>query len=194
MKIKVLIGVPCNRTVKAKTMESLLKLVDYSNDKYEFDFTFAIEGYTIAENRIYCAIKAMKANCTHLLFIDDDMTFPPETLEQLLSHEKEIVGVVASPRMITENTTVLKLDGDVLMKHEIPKELFEVTHVGTGVMLIDMEVFKKIGEPYFKFTTHLNGMTLDGEDAYFCQRAREKDIKIYCDPTLSIGHLGDYLY
>jgi choline kinase len=192
MSIKVGIAMACNRTIKAKTFEALLKMVDHAD--YDYEFIIAIEGYTIAENRIYCVMKALKANCTHLLFLDDDMTFPPETLEQLLSHEKEIVGVVASPRIITENTTVLKLDGEVLTTSEIPKELFEVAHVGTGVMLIDMEVFKKIDQPYFKFTTHPNGMTLDGEDAYFCQQARKKDIKIYCDPTLSIGHIGDYLY
>jgi len=192
MNIKVTVGIACNRVVKPKTMACLLEMI--VNGGYDFHIVIAEHGYTIAENRLYCAAQAVQNKSDYLLYIDDDMTFPPETLEQLLSNKKEIVGVVASPRMITDNTTVALLDGKVLKKEDIPKELFEVSHVGTGVMLIDTKVFEKIEQPYFQFTTYPNGMTLDGEDAWFCKQARKAGLNIYCDPTLSIGHLGDYLY
>ena len=34
---------------------------------------------------------AKEFNCTHILFVDDDMAYKPESLEQLLSHDLDIV-------------------------------------------------------------------------------------------------------
>lgn len=192
-KLKIAVGVPCNRTVKAKTTEALLRLVDFSKDKYDFFFTFPSEGYTIAENRLYIAIQALKRKCSHLLFIDDDMVFEPNTLDRLLSHQKDIVGVVYHSRQLEDNTTVVLEDGTILKK-DFPQELMKCKHVGAGVMLVDLSILKELDEPWFKFATYPNGSTLIGEDSWFCSQARKKGFEVWCDPTLSVGHIGDFSY
>lgn len=184
MSAKICIAIVTNRLIKPKTVFSLINL------KVPFDkqVVVATEGYTTAEGRTYCVVQAIKNNCTHILFIDDDMTFPPETLEKLLSHGKAIVGVASHSRKLPLTSTVSMYD------EEMPKELFKCHAVGMGVALIDLKIFSEIERPWFKFETHENGRILIGEDAWLCQQARNKGYEVYCDPTIEIKHLGDYEY
>ena len=180
---KIAIGIPTNRGLKAKMAESLLNLV--ANTEAEYHFILATEGYTIAENRNYIASQALKNNCEYLLMADDDMTFPANTLQKLLDTGKRIVGVLSYSRMLPLKPTVVPVD-------KITNELFECKEVGGGVLLIDTKVFKEIKQPWFDVETHPFGMVKVGEDAYFCHKAREQGIKVWCLPTLQIGHLGEY--
>jgi len=67
-----------------------------------------------------------------------------------------------------------------------------------GVGLIDMRVFERIEKPYFEFITYkkgdFKGMVKIGEDGSFCEKVKKVGIDIYCDPTIAIGHLGEYEY
>ncbi len=189
MNTKIAIGISTNRRVKPQTMACLLNLINYHD--YELEFIVASEGYTIAENRLYIMVQALKRKCSHLLFIDDDMTFEPNVLDRLYAHEKDIVGVVFHSRTLDVKPSIV-IDGEVVT--EIPKELTKVQHVGTGIMLINLGIVKEIPEPWFYFATFPNGQTLKGEDAWFCERAIEAGFEVWVDPTIKVGHLGDYLY
>ena len=192
MNTKIAIGIPCNRVIKPKTMQSLLELVHYSSDIELFPI-IATEGYTIAENRSYILAQAVKNGCDYLFFIDDDMVFPPNTLEQLLSHKKEVIGVPYYSRKLPRESVVVYEDGTEV-KGELPDDLFKCQHVGTGIMLIDLSIIKDLERPYFFMQTHEVGFTIMGEDAWFCQQVRKAGHKIWCDPNLEIKHIGDYVY
>lgn len=186
MNSKVAIAMACNRGIQPKTVTSLLELVAHS--KVDF-FVIAEEGYTISENRAYCVAQARQNDCTHLLFVDDDMIFPPDTLEKLLAHQKEIVGTLYHSRKLPLTPTVELLEGT-----EMQKELFKVKAVATGIVLIDLKVFEKIDKPYFDMEHHESGYTTMGEDSWFCRQAERKGIGIWCDPTIHIKHIGNYNY
>lgn len=199
MDAKIAIAIVTNRQIKPKTVECLLNMVFYTNERV-FPIV-ATEGYTTAEGRNYCVIQALKNECTHILFIDDDMIFPPDTLDILLKHKVDIVGVNSMSRALPLTTTIGQLkDGELWPHdkippyHKIPTTLFEVFSVGMGVALVDMTVFDKIPKPWFKFEVHENGKIMIGEDAWLCKQARENGMRVWCDPTLPIGHIGDYNY
>lgn len=196
--MKITLAICTNRGIKAKTAQCLLDLV--SKSKHDFHILVAERGYTIAENRNYCVVQAQKNNSDYLLFIDDDMTFPENTLDQLLSHKKDVVGVNSYSRVLPLSTTVGLLNEKGEYKHpskypawemKIPDELFEVYFVGCGVCLIDMKVFEKIKSPYFAFTYDKNGQVANGEDGLFCDQVKKAGMKVWCDPTIKIGHLGE---
>jgi GT2 family glycosyltransferase len=199
---KITLAICTNREVKAKTVAALLELVAYSKD-IDFHILVASRGFTIAENRNYCVIQAQRALSDYLLFVDDDMTFPKDTLEKLLANGKQIVGVNSYSRCLPPSSTVGLMDKNGEYMHpdyhpsfalKIPDELFKAYFVGTGVMLIDMKVFDAIATPYFAFSVDEHGQVANGEDGSFCDKAKKVGIDVWCDPTIAVGHLGEYEY
>ena len=195
--MKITIGVPTNRGVKGKTVKCLLDLVAKGGD---FHIVVATEGYTTAQSRIYLAVQAQRNKSDYLLMIDDDMTFEPDILERLLANNKAIVGVNAYSRVLPLTSTVALMDENGKYKDpsnhtawqmKVPEELFECFAIGTGIILIKMEVFEKIKKPWFKFNMHKDGYMIEGEDAWFCSQAKKVGYKIYCEPSVKVGHIGE---
>lgn len=197
---KITLAICTNRDIKARTLQSLLELVDYG--KFDFHILVAQRGYTIAENRNYCVVQAEKNGSDYLFFIDDDMTFLPDTLESMLAHKVDVVGVNSYSRCLPLSSTVglikegkyMHPDKHTAWEMKIPSELFKCFFVGAGIMLIDMKVFDKIEKPYFEFIYGKNGMVLHGEDGTFCEKVKKAGMDIYCDGSIEVGHLGEYEY
>lgn len=199
--MKVTLAICTNREVKPKTVQSLLEMVNYSPE-IDFHIVFATRGFTIAENRNYCVVQAQRNNSEYLLFVDDDMVFPPETLDCLITQKKKVIGVNSYSRCLPPSSTVGLMDEQGNYKHpdkyaafemQIPSDPFEAYFVGAGVMLIEMTVFQDLEQPYFEFQSE-NGMVVNGEDGTFCDKVRKAGHEVWCDPTLDIGHLGEYEY
>lgn len=200
--MRITIAIVTNRQVQPKTLRSLLELV-HNNKHHDLDFVVATEGYTTAQGRIYCVIQAQKNQSDYLLYVDDDMILPNDSIDRLLAHNKEIIGVNSYSRTLPLSSTVMMMDEKGEYKDpskntefamKVPEELFEVLAVGTGVALIKMEVFETINKPWFKFDIHRDGYMIQGEDAWFCSQARKEGYKIWCDGSLEIGHIGSYIY
>lgn len=186
---KICVGTLSNRGFKPQTVESLFNL----DVPYEKIFAVATQGYHIAENRNWLAFKALNGECDYLFMVDDDMIFPSDTLTRMVGYEKDIVGVAYRPRN-DKKDTYIPLDKVHIDNPDLPKELFECEAVGTGIILIDIRVLKTLPWPFFSFESDVNGVTLHGEDWNFCKKARKAGYKIWCDPTLEVGHIGDYTF
>ena len=200
--MKITLAICTNREVKPKTVSSLLEMVAHSKE-IDWHILVASRGYTVAENRNYCAVQAQKNGSDYLLFIDDDMTFPKDTLERLLGANKEVVGVNSYSRVLPLSPTTGLMDKDGKYMHpdyhmpyemKIPDELFKAYFVGCGVCLIDMKVFEKIKKPWFTFKAHKNGGIIHGEDGWFCEQVKKAGMDVWCDGTIPIFHIGEYLY
>ena len=200
--MKITLAIVTNRGVRPKTAGCLLELVNHSKE-LDFHILVAEKGYTIAENRNYCVVQAQKNGSDYLIFIDDDMTFPADTLKKLLAHGREVVGVNSYSRVLPLSSTVGMMDKngkymhpDYHMPYEMktPEELFKAYFVGCGVCLIDMKVFEKIKKPWFTFKAHKNGGIVHGEDGWFCEQVKKAGMDVWCDGSLEIGHLGEYEY
>ncbi len=133
--------------------------------------------------------RSLERGSEWMLFLDDDHTFPPTLLNQLLSHDQPIVASLylqrADPFLpiayaVKEEGNYWPLDLSVCDK----EGLVEVAGAGTGGMLIRSEVFTKIPAPWFVHTTE------QSEDLYFCDRAREAGIPIYVDLAARLGHIA----
>ena len=180
--LKIAIASLTNRGFKAETVKSLLEL----KCPYKKSIIIATQGYHIAENRNYMAVQAIKNKCDFIFSFDDDMVFPPNTLEKLLSYRKDIIGVNSHPTA-----------GESKTYEPIGEEkdgLIECNKVGTGIILIKTEIFNKIPRPWFSFKNSELGNTINGEDWMFCLRAREVGFKIWVDVSLEIGHIGQTIF
>lgn len=199
--MKILIGIPTNRQIQPQTVLSLANMIEKSKREHELMFLIASGGYTIAENRNYLCVQAIKNKCDYVMMIDDDMIFPPETLNSLIGADKDYVGVIAHSRTLPAmpvvtpfNIEEISLTDKLMGNIKFPDTLFKVKGVGGSVTLLKTSVLDKLEKPWYGFKSHDTGMTRVGEDYWFCEALTKAGIDIWVDPSLKIGHIGNYIY
>lgn len=181
--VKIALALPTNRGIKPKTLQSLLELVAYKN--YDYEIIIGTEGFNTAENRTWLTAQASKAGCTHIFCVDDDMVYEKDTLEKLLSHDKDIVGARYANRRGTGEVVEYLSD-----KSEDGEYLVEVKALGGGCVLIKMDVFRKVPQPWFWYKTNEVGAVTMSHDWYFCEKAREVGYQVWCDVSINPLHIG----
>lgn len=149
----------------------------------------------LPQNRHNLVREAQKMGVSHLLFLDDDMTFPADTLGRLLARGALVAAANCTTRALPIIPTAVKNDQRVPSAGKTGIEL--VDQVGCAVMLIDMKVFDRVPLPWFKFEwDEAYPDTYCSEDMYFCKKVRAQGIGIAIDHDLSqqIGHVGEMEY
>jgi hypothetical protein len=189
------IGIPCHDGFKAEMVLSLL----HALAGFPHSVHFAVhKGCYLHANREAIVQEAIAAGSTHLMFLDTDIVFPPDGIQKLLAHGKAIVGGAYNVKALPPVSTIKLADanGDFVNTSgaSLPREPFPCAAVPTGFMCLDLTALLASGlpAPYFTFGTYKG--QLMGEDVHFCQRARAAGLEIWCDPTIALGHVGDYLY
>lgn len=125
---------------------------------------------------------------SHLLFLDSDMTPPPDTVERLLSHNLPIVGALMFARV--EPFWVCAGYGGVssppvnLSDVGGPDPLRQVDWCGTGCLLISREALLQVPKPWFVHQADA------GHDVYFCRQAGSVGLPIHVDTATCVGHIG----
>ena len=147
-------------------------------------------------NRNTLAQIAVDNEFNHLWLVDNDMTFPPDTLARLLQHDKAIVGAAYNYRNLPQRTTV-KLrnpEGLVYIPDKIPDRLFACYAIGSGCKLVKTEALRLMPRPWFWLRHDENGQMITTDDVWFCEQAQSVGIDTWCDPTISARHIGDFQY
>lgn len=127
---------------------------------------------------------------THLLMIDDDHVFDGNILFKLLNYNVDIIGALAFKRRPDFAPCVYKKNKKGDHYTILPKEFMEVDAIGSGFVLIKRKVFEDIEFPWFQ-TEYDDNFVHWSVDFDFCKKAKEAGFKIFCDPSISIKHIGD---
>jgi hypothetical protein len=160
-----------------------------------------VKSSTLSQQREDIVDKAMKDQCDALLWADSDQVFPGYTVRRLLKHGKDIVGCNIALKMIPSLPTARKHSetypkvGEIVYTRPESTGLEKVWRLGFGIMLINMDVFKRIEKPYFNLGWSKE-IGYKGEDWSFCEKAEAAGTDIWVDHDLSkdIYHLGTYRY
>ncbi len=185
------------------TVPSLVALCVPSMDMVHADFamsfaricqnteppTMIVNGRSsiVSVARNLCVEAAIKAQASHIMFLDSDMIFPSNTIKRLLAHDKDIVGALYPQRTPPFSPLGVSLSGQAIYATH---GLQQMQIMPTGCLLIRSSVFARLTRPYFN--TRTNGEAIVGEDYHFCERARIAGFTIWCDGDLSreLGHIG----
>jgi len=148
-----------------------------------------------ADARNKLVLAAQSKGAQHLLMVDSDMGFPDDALIQLHNRGKDIVGATARRR---------RPPFQILGKWDekevgLASGLHRAEVLGTGLILIDMNVFEQIEPPWFHTEFYWNRRDRNNpkgyvsEDTYFVSKAKLGGIDTYVDLKLSeqIVHIGD---
>lgn len=202
--LHVVIAVPSGEMWHRKFGLSLAMMV--------IDFMSHIPGCSEQQLRVFCkkgtilpnsrqelVEQAIDIGASHILFVDADQSFPPDTLRRLLAHKVPVVGCNIPIKVFPSTPTArAKTDSPrgELVFSEGKEGLERVWRLGTGVMLIDLRVFKHLPKPWFALTWKDDSGNFEGEDWYLCKILEEAGYFVYVDHTLSmeVGHWGEMNY
>ncbi len=135
---------------------------------------------------------ALESGCKHLMFIDDDMVWQPDMVHNLWKHQYAIVSALTVRKQWPHfsGAVLMGEDGKRTVAPEF-KGVIEVDAVGTGFMLINMDVFRKLKRPWFAMPP-LREDT-EGEDYFFCTNAKNEGYKVWVDCDVQVGHLAQHI-
>ena len=186
---KICIGVIAGAGIQTQTVVTLLGLVKLN--PYIDNFIIH-QGPYIHENRERVVLKAQEGNYSHLLFVDADMSFGASVPTQLMAHKKDIVAAMYHIKRTPTRPVTLIENGRQMTMEEVPREPFKCYATGAGCMLIKMSVFDKIKRPWFSHDR--TSKTIEGEDVWFCKKARKAGYEIWVDPSIPIEHIGTAVF
>lgn len=183
---KLAIGLPCSWShVPFPTVLSILRM-----ERPGFELIPATNG-PIDGLRNHIVEQALLAGASHLIFMDMDQTYPVDTITKLLSHKLPVVGCLVHRRYPPFDPLLYR--GDIgtyeLIENYEKGDLIEVDATGTGCLMFDMEVFRNMPAPWFRFRLTADNLPI-GEDFGFCSDLRKAGYKIFVDTSIQCGHLS----
>ena len=198
--IKVSVCVPCRDQLHSAFAFDLAKLVQHcAGIGLDVVPHFSL-GTLIVNQRDQLAEMALDAGSTHILWLDSDMIFPADTIQQLLAHDKSVVAGNYVTRQYPHKTVAYEKLHDwssyVVNDAELGTDLIEVEAVGMGCMLVTTDLVRNMRKPRFQVVWQERYQDHMGEDFFFCLNARELGHEIWIDNSLSrqLSHLGTFAF
>lgn len=205
-KIKLAIGTPTTGLTRVEWASSLLDMQqDLLHDAalgIEDIKLFFYSTSVIPKNRHVIVENAQKWGATHILWIDDDMVFPPIAARSLIYSMKKnpteyrILGANCVKRQYPIRFMATGLDGKEVVSYN-KSGIEQVFYTGNAFVLMDMKLFDEFEKPWFAFGWNPIIEDFGTEDIYFMARVfKEKEIKTYVDHDVSnlIDHVGFWFF
>ncbi|MBR3334302.1 MAG: hypothetical protein IKG23_08450 [Clostridia bacterium] len=188
--MRLMVAVPTTDYVHAEFMKCLVGLTKkLASDGV--DFEEQIIGGTLiywARNRI--AHRAIEGGFTHVLWLDSDMTFKPDIVDDLLWCGKDIVcGAFVSRRPPYGPCVYTSIEDPANMTkvEDFGTEPFLVDGCGFATVLTSVSLLKAVMD---RFDTCFMPTEQYGEDMAFCDRVKQIGGEIWCEPTVRPGHIA----
>lgn len=185
--MKLLIAIPSLDYMHSKFVDCLTKLTAKLS-KDGVDFEVKIESGTlvyIARDKL--ALYAINNDFTHVLWLDADMVFTENLLDDLMFSGKDFVTGIAHSRRPPYVSCVFKNMVNIERFEEYPNDTFKIAGCGFACVLISVEIMRDVQMTFG--TCFLPEKTL-GEDLAFCDRARYCNHTIWAEPGARLGHIG----
>lgn len=207
MTDSILFATPCyGGQVTAQHFNSCLKLKEeLTRVGLAHDWLVGWNESLVHRARMEMCATFLKSRHSHLFWIDADIEFEPEDVAKLWNLETDIAcGVYAMKKRDAQWFAAWK-DGKLVSDLDQFEGPIEVDYAGTGFLLIRREVLEKLAEtaPSYEgpngrvpalFLTPIHNDGLESEDYHFCRIAREAGFKIIMEPSVRLGHYGQYRY
>jgi hypothetical protein len=194
--VRLVIGGPTLATVPASFALDLVQLYAHTVAHGPWSsVTVGLIGATYVHvGREAFLEQAIRSHATHVLWLDTDMTVPPDTALRLCAHQRAIVAancVMRDPRLLC----TAQRGGQRIQTTPASTGLDIVDSVGLAVCLMRTDVVADLPRPWFRHGLTATGGDL-GEDITFCRALTQAGHAIWIDHDLSqeIGHIGQYTY
>lgn len=152
------------------------------------------------------------SDCTHLLFVDDDMSWQGDDVFKMLKKNKDLLVAVGRKKCeAIDYAAVEYVDKDGALIGELAEKeedvLLRMKYAGAAFMLIKKSVIEKMYEEYHYYKCKQVGEgayslfrceytqeQFHTEDYMFCKLWERIGGEIWCYPNVTLGHLGQKDY
>ena len=188
--------------------------------KYNINFritTLRNESLVPRARNILNAMFLEAKECTHLMFIDADIEFEPESVIRMLAMDKDLItGAYPKKTLPVDYAINLKFADKEKTQVRVDMGAVEVLDASTGFWLMKRKVVERMIEAYPELF-YLNDSSIDpkfnqycysffdtihdpddnrylSEDYTFCRRWQKIGGQIWLDPNTKLNHVGSYTF
>lgn len=190
---QVLIGVSTAEMSRISVFYDYLMTMDRPDNT---GFTYC-HGQSPAKARNIIIEEALKNNFSHVLFVDDDVLLPPDTLTKLLAHNVDAVTGLYCMRNYPHQPIIFSeaLENGHCKWHHLNGNntgLIEIVACGLGCALVSNRLLMDVRDNY-PYPVTLGELEPDGwcDDLSFWKRVRSLGYKIHCDTKAPAGHVAN---
>jgi len=201
----ILIGIPAPDTVPTIFMFNLTNIIAYTKRNYK-DLTDLVvatnSGVRTDRNRNYILKRAMAENIDYILWLDHDMIYPVDIICQYMRTKFDVIGclyfkrpVPHDPVVFIKNKTNTKKPYNAISPSSLlPDNVYPVDAIGYGGMMVNMDVYKKLGQKrwtHYGSNYHLPYEAEDrgSHDMTFCEDCKAAGYKILVHGSVRAGHI-----
>ena len=159
-------------------------------------------GIYIANLQNALAREFLKTDYEWFWLVNDDQSYPPDTLVNLLARGKDVIVPVCLEKNPPHFPIIYgeKATANGINRHRITLKrgqhgLIRVGACGGGGLLIHRRVFEAIPDPWWEVTTGKNEAGIyeqSSEDYDFCAKVQAAGFDIWCDLDVSVVHIAHY--
>lgn len=198
--MRYLVAIPCFDMVHTDFMLSLLNM-----QRVGESYCQVVKSSLIYDARNSLAKQAINNDFDRILWLDSDIVFDPDLMVRLARHlddgyeymsglyfKRQYPTEPVCFKTITQVQEGKELVTKALVYKDYPRDqLFEVDATGFGAVMMTVDLIKRVQDKYgLPFSPQL-GL---GEDMSFCWRAKQVGVKLYCDSSIRLKHIGSIAY
>jgi hypothetical protein len=189
MLAKLFIAIPAYGGIQAQTMGTVLGIIStLYNQGVSCELVMHPDCALIAFARAELMGQFLHSDCTHMLFMDADISFDPNIIVRILKTNKDIVAGIYKSRHAPYNPTVnidYKKSIEVTLEGE---RLCPIYSSGMGCVLLSKSALKKTCD-YFPELKYVSERTNRNHYALFQETIKEVDgVPRYLSEDISFFH------
>lgn len=192
MAADVLITYLHGASVDSAFLDSMTMLLARDRFRKVLDIAAFESGPYITDNRNAQAEVLLSTRAQWGLFLDCDMSFPPDLIPRLMRHAtpRRMVGGLCfsyNGRARIAKPVMFGVEDARRIEQWTPGELVPVGAIGMACVLIHRKIFEGTPRPWFQNVQLPNGAHMD-QDQVWCLNARLAGFEIAVDTGTVIGH------
>ena len=213
--IKLFVATPVHSNVSIHYMQSVFKLQSLCHTRNIPIMLQLTKTSLVTRGRNLCVSHFLNSDFTHLLFIDSDILFNPESIFKMLEKDQDVLSIPYPMKTIqwdkimnkwkdiptmhydqactSGNMFPVRVKGDE-QDIEVTDEMIELSHSMTGCMMIKREALEKMKKEYPELTikqkTMIDGERVDKPNLYnFFDTYYDVENKLYYGEDFAFSRL-----
>ena len=167
-KVSLFVATPVHSDCSIHYTQALLELQQACIKNNILIYFHLLKSSLVTQGRNLCVAGFLESNCTHMLFVDSDIYFKPESILAMLKKDKEVLSIPYPLKTMMWDKALCRIkEGDIKTINNLKASLntypmkvgdsnditiddgvIEVTHSPTGCMMIKRSVFDKMIKAY----------------------------------------------